>query len=66
MLSWNRLPWEVVMAARLLEFRSIWTLLSDTGFSLWVTCVVPGGGLDGPCGSLPTWDIQSFCDSVIL
>ena len=37
--------------------RSVWTVLSDTGFGFWVVCVEPGVRLSDPCDSLPTQDI---------
>lgn len=39
-----------------LSSRRVGTMTSGMGWDFW-GCAGPGVGLDGPCGSLPAWDI---------
>ena len=52
----NRLPRAVDTAQSCQSSVRVWITLSDTGFEFW-PCVKPEAELDGPCGSLPTWNI---------
>ena len=63
--AWNGLP-RAVGTARVPEFRERLDSAQTLGLNVGWCCVEPGVGLSDPYGSLPTWGILCFCDSIIV
>ena len=48
----------------LLELRERWDTALSHRVGVWVVLCGVGVGLSVPCGSLPAWDTQQFCEGL--